>query len=174
MIQYYWSAIIGTDRSIGFAALMRQEGFDRFEEALELSEGLCRSFFRSLSKSGRQTKTERFQEFVAAIREVLSRADDDTEKSATANRGAAPQSQSVTIAGTPVGLPIPGRRSRTRSKRSSLALGPNGILAPVLHRSVSRVDNRTPRPVSSAWPNTTPEAVCKNAKNASLALTYHG
>ena len=35
MIQYYWSAIIGTERSIGFAALMREEGFDRFEEALE-------------------------------------------------------------------------------------------------------------------------------------------
>jgi hypothetical protein len=35
MIQYYWSAIIGTERSIGFAALMRQEGFDRFEEVLE-------------------------------------------------------------------------------------------------------------------------------------------
>ena len=35
MIKYYWSAIIGTERSIGFAALMRQEGFDRFEEALE-------------------------------------------------------------------------------------------------------------------------------------------
>src|SRR5258708_18139113 len=35
MIQYYWSAIVGTERSIGFAALMRQEGFSRFEEALE-------------------------------------------------------------------------------------------------------------------------------------------
>jgi hypothetical protein len=35
MVQYYWSAIIGTERSIGFAAQMRQEGFDRFEEALE-------------------------------------------------------------------------------------------------------------------------------------------
>ena len=35
MIRYYWSAIIGTERSIGFAALMRKEGFDRFEEALE-------------------------------------------------------------------------------------------------------------------------------------------
>jgi hypothetical protein len=35
MIEYYRSAIIGTERSIGFAALMRQEGFDRFEEALE-------------------------------------------------------------------------------------------------------------------------------------------
>ena len=34
MIQY-WSAIIGTERSISSAALMRQEGFDRFEEALE-------------------------------------------------------------------------------------------------------------------------------------------
>src|ERR1700689_1543098 len=33
MIQYYWSAIIGTERSIGFAALLRQEGFERFEEA---------------------------------------------------------------------------------------------------------------------------------------------
>ena len=35
MIQYYWSAIIGTERSIGFATKMRTEGFDRFEEALE-------------------------------------------------------------------------------------------------------------------------------------------
>ena len=35
MVQYYWSAIIGTERSIGFAAQMRREGFQRFEEALE-------------------------------------------------------------------------------------------------------------------------------------------
>ncbi len=35
MGQYYWSAIIGTERSIGFAARMRQEGFTRFDEALE-------------------------------------------------------------------------------------------------------------------------------------------
>ena len=35
MIQYYWSAIIGTERSIGFSAQMKQEGFDRFEEVLE-------------------------------------------------------------------------------------------------------------------------------------------
>jgi len=35
MIQYYWSAIIGTERSIGFAARMRQEGFARFEEAID-------------------------------------------------------------------------------------------------------------------------------------------
>jgi len=31
--QYYWSAIIGTDRSINFAAAMRDEGFTRFEDA---------------------------------------------------------------------------------------------------------------------------------------------
>jgi len=35
MIQYFWSAVIGTERSIGFAARMKQEGFDRFEEVLE-------------------------------------------------------------------------------------------------------------------------------------------
>jgi hypothetical protein len=35
MVQYYWSAIVGTERSVGFAALMRQEGFDRFEEAID-------------------------------------------------------------------------------------------------------------------------------------------
>lgn len=35
MIQYYWSAIVGTERSIGFAALMRKEGFGRFEEAID-------------------------------------------------------------------------------------------------------------------------------------------
>jgi len=35
MIQYYWSAIVGTERSVGFAALMRQEGFSRFEEAID-------------------------------------------------------------------------------------------------------------------------------------------
>jgi hypothetical protein len=35
MISYYWSAIVGTERSIGFAALMRKEGFGRFEEAID-------------------------------------------------------------------------------------------------------------------------------------------
>src|ERR1035441_10050019 len=35
MVQYYWSAIIGTERSKGFAALVKKEGFGRFEEALE-------------------------------------------------------------------------------------------------------------------------------------------
>ncbi|MBR0807641.1 hypothetical protein JQ636_29210 [Bradyrhizobium japonicum] len=35
MIQYYWSAIVGTEKSVSFAALMRQEGFGRFEEAID-------------------------------------------------------------------------------------------------------------------------------------------
>jgi hypothetical protein len=35
MVQYFWSAIIGTERSIGFAARMKKEGFTRFEEILE-------------------------------------------------------------------------------------------------------------------------------------------
>ena len=35
MIQYYWSAIVGTERSMSFAALMRKEGFGRFEEAID-------------------------------------------------------------------------------------------------------------------------------------------
>ncbi len=35
MLQYYWSAIIGTERSPGFAAQMRAEGFTRFEECID-------------------------------------------------------------------------------------------------------------------------------------------
>jgi len=35
IIQYYWSAIIGTERSVGFAHRMRQEGFTRFEEIID-------------------------------------------------------------------------------------------------------------------------------------------
>ena len=35
MIRYYWSAIIGTERSVGFARRMRQEGFTRFEEIID-------------------------------------------------------------------------------------------------------------------------------------------
>lgn len=35
MMQYYWSAIIGTEHSKSFAALMKEEGFGRFEEVLE-------------------------------------------------------------------------------------------------------------------------------------------
>lgn len=35
MLQYYWSAIIGTEHSTKFAKLMKKEGFTRFEELLE-------------------------------------------------------------------------------------------------------------------------------------------
>jgi hypothetical protein len=35
MVRYFWSAIIGTERSVGFAAKMKAEGFSRFEEVLE-------------------------------------------------------------------------------------------------------------------------------------------
>jgi predicted glycosyl hydrolase (DUF1957 family) len=35
MMSYYWSAIIGTDRSTRFANEMRQEGFTRFEETID-------------------------------------------------------------------------------------------------------------------------------------------
>jgi phage replication-related protein YjqB (UPF0714/DUF867 family) len=38
---------------------------------LELSKGLRRSFFASLSKSGRRSKTQRFHQFVAAVREAI-------------------------------------------------------------------------------------------------------
>lgn len=35
MIQYYWSAVIGTERSTKFAREMRKEGFTRFEEIID-------------------------------------------------------------------------------------------------------------------------------------------
>ena len=35
IVQYYWSAVIGTERSTEFAKNMREEGFTRFEEILE-------------------------------------------------------------------------------------------------------------------------------------------
>lgn len=35
MVHYFWSAVVGTERSTSFAAQMRKEGFDRFEEAIE-------------------------------------------------------------------------------------------------------------------------------------------
>lgn len=38
---------------------------------IELSKGLRRSFFRSLSKSGRERKTQYFRDFVLAVREVI-------------------------------------------------------------------------------------------------------
>ena len=33
--QYYWSAIVGTEKSINFARNMKASGFVRFEEVLE-------------------------------------------------------------------------------------------------------------------------------------------
>jgi hypothetical protein len=44
MVQYYWSAITGTERSIGFAKMMKDEGFTRFEEPLlnfERNSAMC-------------------------------------------------------------------------------------------------------------------------------------
>ena len=35
MIHYYWSAIVGTEKSTRFARLMREEGFTRFEETID-------------------------------------------------------------------------------------------------------------------------------------------
>lgn len=35
MIHFFWSAIVGTERSTRFAALMREAGFDRFEETID-------------------------------------------------------------------------------------------------------------------------------------------
>lgn len=35
MMSYYWAAMHGTDRSIPFAELMRNEGFTRFEEIID-------------------------------------------------------------------------------------------------------------------------------------------
>ena len=35
MISYYWSAIIGTEKSTLFARQMREEGYTRFEEIID-------------------------------------------------------------------------------------------------------------------------------------------
>lgn len=35
MVSYFWSAIVGTERSVGFAALLKKEGFNRFEECID-------------------------------------------------------------------------------------------------------------------------------------------
>ena len=35
MVQYFWSAIVGTERSVGFAKRMKDEGFNRFEEMID-------------------------------------------------------------------------------------------------------------------------------------------
>jgi hypothetical protein len=38
IIRYYWSAVVGTDKSIAFAQDMRHEGFTRFEDREVLEE----------------------------------------------------------------------------------------------------------------------------------------
>ena len=35
IISYYWSAVIGTEKSTNFARQMREEGFTRFEEVID-------------------------------------------------------------------------------------------------------------------------------------------
>jgi len=35
MINYYWSAIVGTERSTKFAKMMKDEGFTRFEDIID-------------------------------------------------------------------------------------------------------------------------------------------
>jgi hypothetical protein len=35
MISYYWSAIVGTEKSTRFAEMMKKEGFTRFEEVID-------------------------------------------------------------------------------------------------------------------------------------------
>lgn len=35
IVHYYWSAIVGTERSTKFARQMRAEGFTRFEEVID-------------------------------------------------------------------------------------------------------------------------------------------
>ena len=35
MVQYFWSAIVGTTKSTQFAAKLRDEGFIRFEECID-------------------------------------------------------------------------------------------------------------------------------------------
>ncbi|MBS4095828.1 MAG: hypothetical protein KGZ83_03205 [Sulfuricella sp.] len=35
IVHFYWSAVIGTERSTEFARQMREEGFTRFEEIIE-------------------------------------------------------------------------------------------------------------------------------------------
>jgi phage replication-related protein YjqB (UPF0714/DUF867 family) len=45
--------------------------YSRSGVQIELSNGLRRSFFKSLSRKGRQFKTERFEQFVAAVRKAI-------------------------------------------------------------------------------------------------------
>lgn len=48
IIHYYWSAIVGTERSTEFARKMRSEGFVRFEEVIdEFRDRFSDSWLRS-------------------------------------------------------------------------------------------------------------------------------
>jgi hypothetical protein len=35
MVHYFWSAVVGTEKSTSFAAQLKKEGFDRFEETID-------------------------------------------------------------------------------------------------------------------------------------------
>lgn len=35
MVKYFWSAIVGTEKSIPFLEYLRSEGFNRFEDVIE-------------------------------------------------------------------------------------------------------------------------------------------
>ena len=35
IVNYFWSAIVGTDKSTAFAKMMKDEGFTRFEEVID-------------------------------------------------------------------------------------------------------------------------------------------
>jgi phage replication-related protein YjqB (UPF0714/DUF867 family) len=50
-------------------------GTQRAGVQLELSSALRRRFFRSLTSSGRQTRTQRFEQFVVAVRKAICDSD---------------------------------------------------------------------------------------------------
>lgn len=35
IIYYFWSAVVGAERSVGFSKMMKEEGFGRFEEVID-------------------------------------------------------------------------------------------------------------------------------------------
>ncbi len=48
MVRYFWSAVTGTEKSVGFAKKMKDEGFNRFEECIEeFRERFNDAWFRS-------------------------------------------------------------------------------------------------------------------------------
>ncbi len=51
MLSYYWSALIGTEKSTPFAAEMRREGFGRFEEIVDdMRERFAPTFSRTFRR----------------------------------------------------------------------------------------------------------------------------